>query len=108
MSFKPRVRIPPQIRAGEVIEIKTLVSHIMETGQRRGSDGQVIPRNIIHTFSAAFDGKEFFKAELNSGISANPYLAFTLKVSAPGELQLTWIEDSGQKVVEKVPIVVVN
>jgi sulfur-oxidizing protein SoxZ len=108
MSFRPRVRVPPQIRAGEVVEIKTLVSHIMETGQRRDADGQIIPRNIIHTFTAVFDGKEVFKADLNSGISANPYLAFTLKVSASGELQLTWIDDSKQKVVETVPITVAS
>ena len=105
---QPRIRVPRQAKQGEVIEIKTLVSHIMETGQRRSPEGQVIPRNVIHTFTAAFDGKEFFKADLNSGISANPYLAFTLKVSASGELQLTWIDDSNQKAVETVPITVTS
>lgn len=106
MSIKPRIRVPSPVKAGEVVEVKTLVSHVMETGQRRDPSGQVIARNIIHTFTATFAGREVFKADLNSGISANPYLAFHLRVPSSGELVLTWIDDSGAAVTEKVDIAV--
>ena len=104
MASKPRVKVPDTAKVGDVIEIKTLISHVMETGQRKDKDGKIIPRNIINTFIAAFDGKEVFKADLNSGISANPYIAFTMKVTGPGEFQFTWLDDEGGKVVEKVPL----
>jgi sulfur-oxidizing protein SoxZ len=96
-----RIRIPTTAKVGDVIEIKTLISHVMETGQRRDQSGKPIPRNIIHTFTAAFEGKEVFKAELQPGISANPYIAFFLKVPGSGELTMTWEDDNGGKVVEK-------
>lgn len=104
MSMKPRVRVPGLVKAGEIFEIRTLVNHVMETGQRRTLDGRVIPRNIIHTFTATFDGKDAFKANLNSGISANPYIAFNLKVQGPGQLVMTWADDAGAFAVEKVDI----
>lgn len=100
-----RIRIPPAAKAGDVIEIKTLISHVMETGQRRDATGKLIPRNIINSFTAAFDGKEVFKADLQPGISANPYIAFFLRVPGSGELTMTWTDDAGAKVVEKARIV---
>lgn len=106
MSIRPRVRLPETVRAGEVIEIKTLVSHIMETGQRRDKDGQPIPRKIINAFTATFDGREVFAAALYPGTSANPYLVFHLKVPGPGELVLTWTEDGGQQIIEKIKVAV--
>lgn len=101
---KPRIKVPDSAKVGEVIEIKTLVSHVMETGQRKDKDGKTIPRNIIHTFSASFGGKEVFKVALQPGISANPYIAFHMKVTGPGDLEMTWVDDTGDKAVEKVPI----
>jgi sulfur-oxidizing protein SoxZ len=99
--LKPRVKFPDSAKVGDIIEIKTLISHVMETGQRKSPDGQTIPRNIINTFSAKFAGNEVFKAELHPGISANPYLSFFMRVPGPGEFEFTWIEDGGNKVVEK-------
>ncbi len=104
MAAKPRVKIPDQAKVGEVIEIKTLISHVMETGQRKGSDGKTIPRNIINTFTASYAGKQFFKANLQPGISANPYIAFFMKVPGPGEFEFTWIEDNGTKTTHKAPL----
>ena len=98
---KPRIRIPDQAKVGEVIEIKTLISHVMETGQRKEADGKPIPRSIINSFSAKFQGKEFFRADVHPGISANPYIAFYLKVPGPGEFEFTWVDDSGEKITEK-------
>ncbi len=104
MSTKPRIRVPSTAKVGEVIEIKTLISHVMETGQRKDQAGNTIPRNIINTFTATFNGKEVFKVDLQPGISANPSMAFHLRVPGPGDLELTWLDDSGNKVTEKVTI----
>jgi sulfur-oxidizing protein SoxZ len=104
MSTKPRIKVPDTAEVGDVIEVKTLISHIMETGQRKDKDGNTIPRNIINTFIASYNGKEVFKAELQPAISANPYIAFFLKVPGPGELELSWLDDTGGKVVEKVKL----
>jgi sulfur-oxidizing protein SoxZ len=90
-----------------VVEIKTLISHVMETGQRKESDGKPIPRLIINSFTATFAGAEVFKAELHPGISANPYLAFYMRVPGPGEFEFTWIDDNVVKVSEKAKLNVV-
>ena len=104
MASKPRIKVGKASKAGDVIEVKTLITHVMETGFRKGSDGKHIPRNIINTFTATFGGKEVFKADLSSGVSANPYISFHFKVPGPGDLEMTWIDDKGEKVVEKVPV----
>jgi sulfur-oxidizing protein SoxZ len=101
---KPRIKIPDTAKVGDIVEIKTLIAHIMETGQRKDKDGKTIPRNIINTFTATYNGKEVFKADLKPGIAANPYIAFFLKVTAPGEIELSWLDDAGAKVVEKVQL----
>jgi len=107
MSTKPRIKAPNIARVGEVIEVKTLVSHVMETGQRRDKDGKVVPRNIIHRFTATFAGKPVFSAVLHPGISANPYIAFHMRAVASGEFELTWVDDAGATTVEKVPLTVI-
>ncbi len=104
MSTKPRIKLPDSAKVGEVIEIKTLVSHVMETGQRKDASGQTIPRLIINTFTASFAGKPVFKAELQPGISANPYIAFFMKVPGPGEFEFSWLDDKGEKIVEKTKL----
>lgn len=104
---RPRVRLPDSARAGDVIEIKTLISHVMETGQRKEGDGKPIPRFIINAFTATFAGAEVFRAELHPGISANPYLAFYMRVPGPGEFEFTWTDDNGVKVSEKAKLNVV-
>lgn len=106
MTVRPRVKLPETIRAGEVIEIKTLISHIMETGQRRDKDGNAIPRKIINAFRASFEGQEVFSATLYPATSANPYIVFNLRVPGPGELDLTWTEDGGAITSEKVKLAV--
>lgn len=107
MSTKPRIKVPESCKVGEVIEIKTLISHVMETGQRKDRDGKTIARDIINAFTASFGGKEFFKATLHPGTSANPYLHFYLKVPGPGEVEFSWTDDAGKKISEKVKLNVV-
>jgi sulfur-oxidizing protein SoxZ len=94
-DIKPRVRMPQAIKKGDVIEIKTLVSHPMESGQRKDAEGKPIPRKIINAMAARFNGKEFFSAKLEPAIAVNPYLAFSLRVADSGTLELSWTDDDG-------------
>jgi sulfur-oxidizing protein SoxZ len=102
MTTKPRFRLPSPVKAGDVIEVKTLITHVMETGQRKDGSGKVVPRHIINLFTARFNGAEVFKAELQPGISADPYLAFHMRVPGPGVLEMAWTDDDGVRVVETV------
>ena len=101
MSSRPRIRLPERAKVGDVVEIKTLISHVMETGQRRDASGKVIPRSIINSFTATYGGAEVFRADIQPGISANPYIAFYMRVPGPGEFEFTWVDDGGARVVEK-------
>ncbi len=92
---QPRVRLPSPIKVGDVIEIRTLISHIMETGQRRDQEGKIIPRDIIKSFTCKFDGELVFAMDLHPAISANPYIAFPLKVERAGTLEFVWTNDEG-------------
>lgn len=92
---KPRVRVPAQAKKGELIEIKTLISHDMETGMRKDSSGKPIPRKIINKFTAAFNGKTVFEADWHTSISANPYQAFFYKAQDTGEFSFVWKDDDG-------------
>jgi sulfur-oxidizing protein SoxZ len=94
---QPRVRLPAQIRAGEVIEIRTLISHSMETGLRRDQQGQIIPRDIIKSFSCRFEDQPVFAMELQPSVSANPYIAFPFKAEREGTLHFTWTNDAGEE-----------
>ncbi len=107
MTTRPRIKLPESAKVGEIIEIKTLISHVMETGQRKTPDGKPIPRHIINSFTAKYAGADVFAAELHPGISANPYISFFMKVPGPGEFEFTWLDDAGVKVVEKSKLNVV-
>lgn len=89
------IRVPAQAKRGEVIEIKILISHPMESGQRRDDMGRVIPRDIINRFVCAYNGEEVFRAELFPAIAANPFLAFFTVATASGELVFRWTDDQG-------------
>ena len=102
--MKPRIKIPDPVRLGDVIEVKTLISHVMETGFRKGDDGNLVPRNIIQKLTATYAGKTVFTAELSSGISANPYIAFFVRITEPGTIELTWEGDLGFRTVETIPL----
>jgi sulfur-oxidizing protein SoxZ len=91
----PRVRVQDKAKAGELIEIKTLISHEMESGQRKDPAGKIIPRQIINKFIAAFNGKTVFEADWNPAVSANPYQSFFFKAKESGEFKFTWKDDNG-------------
>ena len=76
------LQVPPTARRGEIIEIRALIQHPMETGFRRNDDGQAIPVHIIRRFTCTYNGEEVFAADLHPTIAANPYLAFSLLLAA--------------------------
>ncbi|ATG47360.1 thiosulfate oxidation carrier complex protein SoxZ [Celeribacter ethanolicus] len=94
-GVKPRVKVPKTASAGEVIAIKTLISHPMESGQRKDSDGNVIPRSIINRFTCEFNGQSVIDVTLEPSISTNPYIEFEATVPEAGEFKFTWYDDDG-------------
>jgi len=95
MADKPRLKLPKEAKKGEIIQIKTLVQHAMETGLRKDAGGNVIPRKIINKFSCTFNGAPLFSADLEPAVAANPYLQFTAKIEEGGTLRFTWVDDDG-------------
>ncbi|HSV53320.1 MAG TPA: thiosulfate oxidation carrier complex protein SoxZ [Burkholderiaceae bacterium] len=98
------LNVPKTARAGEIIEIRTLIAHPMETGYRPGEQGQVLPRDIIRRFTCRYDGEVVFSAELYPAISANPYLAFSTVATVSGTLSFTWEGDNGFSQTENVAL----
>ena len=92
-----KVQVPPSVKRGEAFEVRVLVQHPMETGFRRDLDGQSIPTHIVDKLACGLAGREIFSAELGTGISANPYIAFYATAEASGELVLEWSDDRGEK-----------
>ena len=95
MSARPRVRVPETASVGDVIDIRALISHQMESGQRRDNQGNLIPRKIINTFTCAFNGQPVFSCEMEPAISANPYFEFSMKATESGTLSFNWADDDG-------------
>jgi sulfur-oxidizing protein SoxZ len=95
MAEKPRLKLPSEAKKGDVIQIKTLIPHIMESGQRKDKEGKVIPRKIINTFVCEFNGKPVFTANLEPAIAANPYIQFSAKVDESGTFKFSWKDDDG-------------
>ncbi len=93
---KPRIKVPKKVSAGDVITIKTLVSHKMESGQRKDKEGKTIPRMIINKFTCEFNGAPVFSCDMDPAVAANPYFEFKAKVEESGTFKFTWIDDEGE------------
>lgn len=102
------INLPPAIRKGDTIEVRTMIAHNMETGYRPGPDGKVLERDLINRFRCSYvvgDRAELvFEAELFPAIAANPYVTFHVTVTDPGSLRLTWEGDQGFSQTETVAI----
>lgn len=94
-KVKPRVKVPKTAEAGEVITIKTLISHPMESGQRKDKEGNPIPRKIINSFKVEFNGTQVFAADVDPAVSSNPYFEIRSKVPESGTFKFTWVDDDG-------------
>jgi len=106
MAEKPRIKLPKEAKKGEVIEIKTLIAHVMETGLRKDQDGKIIPRKIINKFTCEFNGKPVFSVDIEPAVAANPYMQFTARVEESGTFRFTWTDDDGTVTTAEQPIAV--
>ena len=101
------INVPERARRGEIIEIKTLAQHVMETGFRRTQTGELISRDIITEFVCRYNGVEIFRAELRQAVAANPLITFTTVATESGTLEFTWTGDNGYLANHKAEIKVV-
>ncbi|MEM7189029.1 MAG: thiosulfate oxidation carrier complex protein SoxZ [Pseudomonadota bacterium] len=93
---KPRVKVPKKASPGDVITVKTLISHPMETGLRKDkTTGELIPRKIINKFTATFEGDEVVNVMLDPAVSANPFFQFEMTFPGPGTMRFEWTDDDG-------------
>ena len=100
------LRVPTTAEKGSVIEIRALIQHVMETGYRPDNFGRRITKNVINTLTCRYNGVEVFRAEMGSGVSANPQLQFYVRVDSGGEFIFDWVDDSGQRGSERALIAV--
>jgi sulfur-oxidizing protein SoxZ len=89
------INVPKKAKRGDVIEIKTLMSHIMETGFRHTAAGELVPRDIITSFVCRYNGAEIFRADLFPAIAANPFISFFTVAKDSGKFEFEWIGDNG-------------
>jgi sulfur-oxidizing protein SoxZ len=99
VEVRPRIRLDKKdVKQGEIIEVKTLVSHIMETGLRHDLEGKLIPRMIVNKFTCELNGQPVFECDPESAVSANPYFQFKFRPQESGTLKFTWVDDEGVRV----------
>ena len=101
-----RIQVPAAAKRGEVIEVRIIIQHPMETGYRVDYVGKPVPKNAIRTLTCRYNGVEVFRAAMSPGIAANPYLQFCTIAEASGELEFSWTDDAGQQESARQPIVV--
>lgn len=103
---KIRIAVPDTAKQGEVIEIKTLIAHPMETGFRRDSVGKAIPRNILTEFVCLYNGTEVFRADFQPAVAANPFVTFFTTATESGDLEFRWTDQEGTTISETAKITV--
>jgi sulfur-oxidizing protein SoxZ len=106
MMARALINVPAKAKKGDVIAIKTLISHEMDTGFRTDNVGRVIPRDIITTFVCLYNGVEVYRAELHPAISANPFIAFSTVATESGTLTFKWTGDNEFSAIETANIIV--
>lgn len=96
---KPRIKLDrTTVRKGDIVDVKTLVAHVMETGLRHDADGKLIPRMIINTFTCELNGRFVFGCDIDRAVSANPFFEFKFRPEESGTLKFTWIDDEGTRI----------
>jgi sulfur-oxidizing protein SoxZ len=106
MTARTLINVPAKAKRGEIIEIKTLIAHPMETGFRVGLNGALIPRDIVTTFVCRYNGEEIFRADFSPAIAANPFLTFFTVATATGTIEFQWTGDNGFSASESAPVTV--
>ncbi|MBY4892899.1 thiosulfate oxidation carrier complex protein SoxZ [Rhodobacteraceae bacterium N5(2021)] len=105
-NVTPRVRVPREASAGDIVSVRSLISHVMESGQRRDGDGNIIPRSIINRFVCDFNGINVIDVTIEPSISTNPYFQFEAVVNETGTFNFTWYDDDGSIYEETADITV--
>jgi len=103
-----RVQVPAQAKRGVVIAVRIAIQHPMETGFRYDVMGRAVPLNVINSLVARYNGAEIFRAELGSGIAANPLVQFHTVAEASGEIEFSWVDDAGNRGTERAAISVTD
>jgi sulfur-oxidizing protein SoxZ len=98
------ISVPSKAKKGEVVEIKALIQHVMETGFRPNSTGVILPRDIITQFKCLYNGTEVFSCEMHPAVAANPFLTFHTVATESGMLEFHWAGDNGFSVKESAKI----
>ena len=99
-----RVQVPATAKRGELVEIRIAIQHPMETGFRYDPVGHTIPKNVISELVCRYNGEQVFRAEMGSGIAANPHLSFFVVARESGDLDFHWIDDEGNRGEASAPI----
>ena len=103
----PRIKLDKkEAKKGDIVEVKALVAHTMESGQRKNAKGETIPRKILNKFTCTVAGKEVFSADFEPAVAANPYIQFKFRAQESGPVVLTWTDDDGSKIVGQAEITV--
>ena len=106
MRDRIHVKVPHRARKGEVIRLMTKLNHPMESGWQQRLDGQLVPKDLASEFTCLFNGREVFRAELDSGIASDPYLSFYVRIEETGVFRFVWIESGGRTHVKEARTVV--
>lgn len=101
-----RIQVPSQAKRGELIAVRIAIQHPMETGFRYDHMGRTIPKNVVNTLICRYNDVEVFRAEMGSGIAANPYLQFYTRAVASGALVFEWVDDRGERGSDRAEITV--
>ncbi|MCG8442244.1 MAG: thiosulfate oxidation carrier complex protein SoxZ [Caulobacterales bacterium] len=101
-----RIAAPKTAKRGEVIELKALIRHAMESGFRRGSRGEEIPRDIITEFECLYNGERVFRADFFPAVAANPFLTFHTVAVESGTLEFRWTDQHGETWSDSVELAV--
>jgi sulfur-oxidizing protein SoxZ len=100
------INVPKRVKKGEAFDVKLLISHPMESGQRRDAMGEAIPRDIINSFVCTLNGEDVLRADLFPAIAANPFLSFAAVAQESGTLTMTFTDDHGVVQTETVDVAV--
>jgi len=101
------INVPKQVKRGAPFEVKLLISHPMESGQRRDTMGAAIPRDIINRFVCTYNGEVVLRADLFPAIAANPFLSFAVVAQESGVLAMIFTDDHGTVQTETINVTVV-
>jgi sulfur-oxidizing protein SoxZ len=106
MIGRALIHVPATAKHGDTIEIKALISHVMETGYRIGITGQPIPRDIIEDFVCTYNGEEIFSAKFYPAVAANPFMSFFTVATESGTIAFSWTDQHGTTQVQTAAITV--